>query len=98
MSLYHFGKIEKKDDSNSYDGSNYYQAKTLDGRTNILKFKLCHKYCIECKEFGLNDNDQKCINCKEDYTYDYLSYVNRFTNSCVPLYILISSNVRSEVS
>ena len=84
MSLYHFGKIEKKDDSNSYDGSNYYQAKTLDGRTNILKFKLCHKYCIECKEFGLNDDDQRCLNCKEDYTYDYLSYVNRFTNSCVP--------------
>ena len=64
--------------------SNYYHPKTLNGRTNILKFKLCHKYCINCKEFGISDNDQRCDDCKESYTYDYLAAMNNFTGNCVP--------------
>ena len=67
-----------------YDASSYYERKTFDGRTNILKFKLCHKYCINCIEYGPSDNDQRCETCKEDYTYDYLMYMNRFSGSCVP--------------
>ena len=62
----------------------YYQRKTLDGRTNILKFKLCHNYCGTCIEYGLSNNDQRCDTCKEVYTYDYLAYMNRFTGNCVP--------------
>ena len=69
----------------NFEASNYYEPQTLDGRVNILKFKLCHKFCKECKEYGSNDNDQKCDTCKNEYTYDYLAYVNRFTGNCVPL-------------
>ena len=64
--------------------NNYYKPKILNGRTNILSFKLCHKYCIECLEYGRTDNDQRCENCKEIYTYDYLASVNNFTKNCVP--------------
>ena len=85
MPIYTFS-YRVSDKADSYDATGYYEPKTFDGRTNILKFKLCHRYCVECMEFGSNDNDndQKCINCKEEYTYDYLTYVDRFTNNCVP--------------
>ena len=72
------------DKLNSVNAKNYYQPKTLNGRVNILKFKLCHRFCIECIEFGPSDNDQRCVDCKSPYTYDYLTYVNRFTGNCVP--------------
>ena len=49
------------------DPSQYYQNQTFDGRTNILKFKLCHNYCGTCIEFGLNNNEQRCETCKEEY-------------------------------
>ena len=68
----------------NYDGSQYYKQNIFEGRTNILKFKLCHKYCIKCNEYGVNDNDQRCLNCKEEYTYDYLMNVGRFNGNCVP--------------
>ena len=32
----------------NYDAKQYYQNKTLSGRTNILYFKLCHNYCGTC--------------------------------------------------
>ena len=69
---------------NGVNAGDYYTPETLNGRVNILSFKLCHKYCIKCMEFGNNDNDQKCLNCKEQYTYDYLAAVNNFTGNCVP--------------
>ena len=69
---------------NYVNAKSYYSPKTLNGRVNILSFKLCHKYCIKCLEFGLSNDDQRCVNCKEEYTYDYLAYVNRFTGNCVP--------------
>ena len=72
------------DKLNSVNAKNYYQPKTLNGRVNILKFKLCHRFCIECIEYGPSDNDQRCVDCKSPYTYDYLTYVNRFTGNCVP--------------
>ena len=68
----------------TYDSSAHYQPKTFYGRTNILKFKLCHNYCITCKEYGASNDDQKCIDCKEEYTYDYLAYLGSFTGNCVP--------------
>ena len=54
------------------------------GRMNILQFKLCHKFCETCIEFGLSNNEQICVTCKSDYTYDYLTYVKNFTGNCVP--------------
>ena len=68
----------------NYDASQYYQPKIFYGRTNILQFKLCHKYCITCKEYGLSDNNQKCLNCQEQYSYDYLANIGNFTGNCVP--------------
>ena len=56
-------------DYNSY--TNKFENKIFYGRTNILKFKLCHKYCETCIEFGIFHNNQTCITCLEDYTYDY---------------------------
>ena len=70
--------------NNNNDEKDYYTRNILNGRVNILSFKLCHKYCIHCVEFGPNDNDQRCIDCKNPYTYDYLTYVNKFTGSCIP--------------
>ena len=65
---------------------NYYTPKTLYGRVNKLFFKLCHKFCIDCVEYGRtnNNNDQRCKTCKNQYTYDYLANMNRFTGNCVP--------------
>ena len=74
-------KAEGKEDITE---SNFYTRNTLDGRVNILKFKLCHKFCINCIEYGPSDNDQRCVNCKDPYTYDYLTYVKNFTGNCVP--------------
>ena len=76
--------IEVIHKDSSFSGANEYSQNTLNGRVNILKFKLCHRYCIECKEYGLNDDHQKCETCKNEYTYDYLAYVNKFTGNCVP--------------
>ena len=80
--LYESAKTVKNFPDN-YDGSSYYQSKILEGRVNYIKFKLCHRYCIKCIEYGPSDNDQRCVNCKDPYTYDYLNYVNRFTGNCV---------------
>ena len=49
--------------SNHFDDITYY------GRTNILKFKLCHKYCEKCYEFGSTDDNQTCVSCLPSYTY-----------------------------
>ena len=78
--------IQVISDTPDFSASDYYSPKTLNGRVNILKFKLCHRYCKECKEYGskVNDNNQKCETCKDEYTYDYLMYVNSFTGNCVP--------------
>ena len=72
------------DKLNSVNAKNFYTTNVLNGRVNILSFKLCHKFCINCIEYGPNDNDQRCVDCKNQYTYDYLTYVNRFTGNCVP--------------
>ena len=82
--LYESAHVNIDDLLNSVKAEEFYTPKTLDGRTNILQFKLCHKFCINCIEYGPSDNDQRCVNCKENYTYDYLANVNRFTGNCVP--------------
>ena len=68
----------------NYDASQYYQPKIFYGRTNLLQFKLCHQYCITCKEYGLSNNNQKCLDCKEQYSYDYLAFIGNFSGNCVP--------------
>ena len=40
-----------------------------------VSFKLCHDFCGACVEFGLKLNNQKCLNCLENYTFDYWYYL-----------------------
>ena len=55
------------------------------GRTNRLKFKLCHDYCETCDEISMENNDQKCSSCPPIYQYDYRYYIdNSFDRNCVP--------------
>ena len=49
----------------------YFLPKHFYGRSNTVKFKLCHKYCASCKKIGNSINDQKCETCLENYKYDY---------------------------
>ena len=70
---------QKLDDTGDF--SYYFTPKIFYGRTNTLKFKLCHEYCNSCKIFGTNNNDQKCLSCLEEYQYDYF---NISINNCVP--------------
>lgn len=58
-------------DSTFEDQRNYYSQKVFYGRTNTLKFKLCHSYCASCKIIGKTINDQKCKSCLDEYQYDY---------------------------
>ena len=65
------------------DEINYYNKSIFYGRTNTLFFSnhSCHDYCLTCEELGSSDNDQKCISCKEEYSY---FYPGDFTSNCVP--------------
>ena len=59
----------------------YYTPKFLYGRTNTLRFKLCHRFCGSCTIIGIDDNEQKCLSCLPDYQYDYF---NLSRTNCVP--------------
>ena len=61
----------------------FFRPKTFYGRTNTLKFKLCHSYCKTCKSMGSYDYDQKCLTCLENYSY-YNIYEYDWNNQCVP--------------
>ena len=66
------------------DYSGQYNPKEVYGRINKLSFKLCHNYCEKCYQLGTNNNDQYCVNCLSQYTYDYLAYIGNYTGNCVP--------------
>ena len=57
------------------------------GRTNRLKFKLCHDYCGTCYELSSSNEEQKCYSCLPEYQYDYL-YSQKINNNqlfnCAP--------------
>ena len=48
---------------------------------NILKFKLCFKYCNTCKLIGIKEDDQKCESCLNEYSYYHISHNS---SECVP--------------
>ena len=50
------------------------------GRSNILKFKLCHRYCGTCKKMGNSIINQKCESCLDQYSYFNLDR----PSDCVP--------------
>ena len=62
-----YGVIE----DDSLDLRQYFTPRILCGRTNTLKFKLCHQWCKTCLRMGNYDYDQKCESCLEEYSYNY---------------------------
>ena len=62
------------DNCNGFFKDEYVQ-KTFYGRTNRLYFKLCHDYCGSCIEYGITENEQKCLTCLEEYSFDYWFYL-----------------------
>ena len=53
----------------SIDLSEYFIPKIFYGRTNTLKFKLCHSFCKTCRIIGISNNNQKCESCLEKYSF-----------------------------
>ena len=75
---------EKIYDGTSYNFANNFVSRIFNGRTNKLFFKLCPEYCLLCNEYGLSDNDQKCLSCLDNYTFDYWSYLKNSESYCIP--------------
>ena len=60
---------------------NLFKFKEYYGRTNLLKFKLCHSLCDFCLLYGLSNINQQCYSCPDLNDYNY------FTNyplNCLP--------------
>ena len=62
---------------------NFYNRSILYGRTNTLTFmsQSCHEYCLICSELGNSDDNQKCIKCKDEYSY---FHEDDFESNCIP--------------
>ena len=62
------------------DSKMIYSQKTYYGRVNRLYFRLCYYYCETCKELGNLEsvNNQECLSCLPEYSYDYYYYVQNF--------------------
>ena len=71
------------DNCNGFFKDQYVQ-KTFYGRKNRLYFKLCHDYCGSCIEYGITENEQKCLTCSEEYSFDYWFYLKKYIANCVP--------------
>ena len=71
------------DDANDFDLGTVFNPKTFYGRTNTLKFKLCHKFCKTCRKIGISDSEQNCELCLEEYSYNY-NDIFEFSNICIP--------------
>ena len=69
------------------------------GRTNRLKFKLCHDYCEACNEISTYKDNQKCLSCLPLYQYDYWYYKDdTFEGNCVPEEQFYDINERTLIS
>ena len=69
------------------DSKMNYAQKIYYGRVNRLYFRLCLYYCETCKELGdlENVNNQECLSCLPEFSYDYCYYVQKIFNStCIP--------------
>ena len=82
-----FYSSDTVDYPSDFDASTDFEAsrKTLYGRTNRIKFKLCYQYCNHCLEFGKTIVDQKCLSCLEDYSYDYWTYLGKYYGNCIAI-------------
>ena len=89
-----YGEVE----GDTQDLRDLFTPKILYGRTNTLKFKLCHEFCQTCFQMSNNNNDQKCESCLEQYSFNnnpntesecveegyYYDAENRMISSCTP--------------
>ena len=66
---------------NDVDQRNYFTQKQFFGRTNTIKFKLCHSSCSTCNKFIISIDNQQCFVCLEESQYDY---PNNNSSYCVP--------------
>ena len=64
----------------SNDASSFFSPRILYGRTNTLKFKLCHNNCKTCYKMGNTIVNQKCESCLENLTYFNIDN----PSNCVP--------------
>ena len=85
-------------DGDSENLGGLFTPKIFYGRTNTLKFKLCHEYCQTCLQISHNNNDQKCESCLEQYSFNnnpniksecvaegyYFDAENGMLSSCTP--------------
>ena len=66
------------------DEREFYNKKIFYGRANTLTFiesTSCFEYCLTCRSTGSDIHNQKCLSCKEDYTY---FYPKNFSMNCIP--------------
>ena len=70
--------------NDSYDYENEFKPRKFYGKTNRLKFKLCHDFCESCKEIGSSNSGQKCSSCLPIYQYDYWFYKGNPLENCAP--------------
>ena len=75
-----------------------FEQKVFYGRTNRLKFKLCHEYCESCIEFGRTIHDQRCLTCLSDYTYDYWHYLKKYIPNCIPINKFYDNETKSVIN
>jgi len=68
-SVFYSSYLDHISGDTSTDLSDKFTPKIFYGRTNTLKFKLCHRFCNTCTTMGVSDNAQKCESCLEQYTF-----------------------------
>ena len=64
--------------NNDISEKNFYEPKILLGKKLNYKFRLsdCYDSCSSCSEFSADDNDHKCLKCREGF------YFKKDTNNC----------------
>ena len=78
-----FYKNENKDIN--YNDTDFeqelFKSREYYGKTNILKFKLCHSLCDTCIQYGLSNLNQKCYSCPDLNDFNYFTY---YPLNCLP--------------
>ena len=70
--------ISYPENQNGISEKNFYEPKIIVGKKVNYKFRLssCYDSCSTCTEFSEDENDHKCIKCREGF------YFKENTNNC----------------
>ena len=71
--FYNQEEIALNHNTNNFN-NDYIERRVYYGRTNLLKFKLCHNLCEKCKIYGISNYNQKCTSCPYINDYNYFTY------------------------